>query len=187
MNKTNKKPCTLKWRWLQFAPTYISLEIKRLQLLWSMVTHLFLTGWMLHIPSSLRYLLCSVCHEKEESYFNLLQIRWVMKTSVTHVCYFCGSSLILIPCNCSWLGCFCCCSFQGPWGLNQGTTFLVQGFLSWAFSWCHNLGSDTADIFKKAFAFCHTTGFFKSCDIQDCGRQPRFMSSKVLSALSNWL
>lgn len=30
-----------------------------------MVTHLFLTGWMLHIPSSLCYLLCSGCHEKE--------------------------------------------------------------------------------------------------------------------------
>lgn len=119
-----------------------------------MVTHLFLTGWMLHIPSSLCYLLCSGCHEKEVSYFNLLQIRWVMRTSMTHVCYFSGSSLILVPCNCSWLGCFCC-SFQGPWGLNQGTTFLVQGFLSWAFSWCHNVGSGSLDIKKKVCVLPH--------------------------------
>lgn len=30
-----------------------------------MVAHLFLTGWMLHIPSSLCYLLCSGYRERE--------------------------------------------------------------------------------------------------------------------------
>lgn len=36
-----------------------------------MVTHLFLAGWMLHIPSSLCYLLCSGCHEKGELFQSL--------------------------------------------------------------------------------------------------------------------
>lgn len=103
---------------------------------------------------------CAICFAavamKKKSYFNLLQIRWVMKTSVTHVCYFSGSSFILVPCSRSWLGCFCC-SFQGPCSLSQDTTFLVQGFLSWAFSWCHNLVTYLIQQILKEKVMCFAT------------------------------
>lgn len=103
---------------------------------------------------------CAICFAavamKKKSYFNLLQIRWAMKTSVTHVCYFSGSSFILVPCSRSWLGCFCC-SFQGPCGLSQDTTFLVQGFLSWAFSWRHNLVTYLIQQILKEKVMCFAT------------------------------
>lgn len=91
--QNTKKPCMLKWRWLQFAPTCI-FPWNCCCGLWLPIC--FLQGGCFTFPSSLCYLLCSGCHEKEESYFCLLQIRWVMKTSVIHVCYFSGSSLILV-------------------------------------------------------------------------------------------
>lgn len=72
------------------------------------------------------------------------------------VCYFSRSCFLLVPCSCSWLDCFCC-SCKGVWGLNQGTTFLVQGFLSWTFSWHHSLGFWFSEYLKKKPFMCFAT------------------------------
>lgn len=134
--------------------SYLYFPLKLL--LWIVVTHLFLTGWMFHISfipvlSALQWL----SWKRGELFLSLTD--QMSYEDFSDSCVLLQRELFDFSlCSCSWLGCFCC-SFQGPWGLNQGTAFLVQGFLSWAFSWWDNLGSDSTDIKKKKKFVCFAT------------------------------